>query len=92
MRIFQEGDFSMTWKLIMRIVQTMVVLTSPQFRIILVEGVKELYKKAEKTENPYDDFFVDFLARLMAIDLKQVIDDEEIEDVNEYKPPKKLGD
>lgn len=49
----------------------------------------KLYEKAENTENPFDDYFVEFICGLLGIDIKREVQDKYIDDVNEYQPPKK---
>lgn len=65
---------AVTWTFWERI--TIVVLSailravSPVLREALQKSIKELYEKAKQTDNPYDDFFVELLARLLGIDLE----------------------
>lgn len=66
----------MTWKMVLASFRTLIVLTSPEFRKILVDLMKSLYQKAQNTENPFDDWLVEFVCQLMAIDIEAVMKKE----------------
>lgn len=44
---------------------------SPHIREVLAKGIQDLYLKAKATDNPWDDFFVSFLAELLGVELKE---------------------
>lgn len=43
---------------------------SAPLREALADAINQLYQKAKQTDNPYDDFFIELLARLLGIELK----------------------
>ncbi|MEM0468921.1 MAG: hypothetical protein QXT27_06985 [Pyrobaculum sp.] len=43
---------------------------SAPLRQALVDAINQLYQKAKQTDNPYDDYFIELLARLLGIELK----------------------
>lgn len=61
------------WTVVVRIVAKILgpilALVTAAFREELIEFVKERYKKALETENPWDDFFFKLLADMFAIKL-----------------------
>lgn len=59
----------MNMDVIKKCVYALVITTSPAFRTLLESAVRDLYCKALNTENPFDDWFVEFLACLVGIDL-----------------------
>lgn len=63
----------MNWNILEKSVSMLLLVTSPEFRKMLVELVKDLYIKASNTDNPFDDWFVEFFARLLAIDVDKVL-------------------
>jgi len=65
----------MTWKFLLTafsgIIGQIVKVVSPELRKMLVEMIINLYEKAKQTENPWDDFLVELLAQILAIDLEK---------------------
>jgi len=71
----------MTWRVLERCFKMLLLVTSPPFRKDLENALKKLYLKAQNTLNPWDDYFVMFLMRLLVIELT----DDIIEKPSEYK-------
>ena len=44
-------------------------LISGPFREIVIQTVRNLYEEAKKTDTVWDDYFVEFLAKVLGIDL-----------------------
>lgn len=53
--------------IIVAVLGPIVRLISAKFRDELTEWVQKKYKEALATENPWDDFFFEFLAKLLGI-------------------------
>ena len=47
---------------------TVVSKISDPLKVAIKATVKDLYKKAEATPNPYDDMCIEFLAALLGVD------------------------
>jgi len=65
---------STTWKKILLIISTFLRpifgIASPMIRKALDDFLTSWYKKAQLTENPADDYLVEFIANLLGIDIK----------------------
>lgn len=61
----------MSWKILIKQFALVLMTTSPVFREALREFVKSLYVKAISTDNPFDDFFVEFLASLLKLEVTE---------------------
>ncbi len=61
----------MTWKTLAKTFQIIILATSPDFRKLIEESIRVLYAKALETSNPWDDWFIKFLAKLLIIDLNR---------------------
>lgn len=63
-----------TWKNILKIVATFLRpifgLASPMIRNLLDDFLTSWYKKAQLTENPADDYLVEFIANVLGINMK----------------------
>lgn len=49
---------------------TLLKIISPEVRSALSDAINSLYKKAKNTENPWDDFFVEFLAEILNVKIE----------------------
>ena len=62
-----------TWKGIIRIIglflKPMLGLASPMIREELRKLLQSWYNKAKATENPIDDFLVEFIADLLGVNI-----------------------
>lgn len=58
-----------TWiiQLLVQIFSTVLPLITPSLKAALEEFLLELYQKAKETANPWDDFLVKFLLRMLNI-------------------------
>lgn len=59
----------MNWKMIEKTFGMLLMVTSPEIRNVLKIMIQELYRKALASPNPWDDWFVKFLAKLLIVDL-----------------------
>jgi hypothetical protein len=63
-----------TWRRILKIIATflqpMFSIATPMIREALDKFLTEWYKKAQLTENPADDYLVEFIASLLGINIK----------------------
>jgi hypothetical protein len=64
---------SLTWNIFMeiavRILGALLPLLSDEIRELVEESVLKLYEKAQATPNPWDDFMVGVLAKMLGIKL-----------------------
>lgn len=63
----------MNWHMLEKSIRMILLVTSPQFRTLLEDSMRVLYNKALKTENPWDDWFVEFLCKILMINLEKKI-------------------
>lgn len=58
-----------TWiiQLLVQIFSTILPVITPSLKGALEEFLLELYQKAKETANPWDDFLVKFLLRMLSI-------------------------
>lgn len=59
----------MTFKMLKGIFKTLVFCTSEKFRSYLESWIRDMYEFAKKTDNPFDDYFIEYLAEMMDVDL-----------------------
>lgn len=57
--------------LLLVLLKPIVKIVSEEIRDLVEEGLVKLYQKAEKTENPWDDFLVGLLLRILGIDIPE---------------------
>jgi len=62
-----------TWiiELLIKIMASLLPIISPHLRKALEEFLTDLYKKASETPNPWDDFLVKFLLRMLLIPIPE---------------------
>lgn len=64
-----------TWGAILRIIaiilSPLLKAISPLIKDALEDGMIKLLEKARATENPIDDYFVEFLFRILRIDIPE---------------------
>jgi len=64
-----------TYQIIFALVRKILSLILPEvsqsIRQLLETYLKDLYKKAQETSNPIDDFFVELLAEIIGIEIKE---------------------
>lgn len=53
--------------LLIRVLRGIFGVISPEIKDFLTEALQNLYRKAEETENPWDDMFVGFLLDILGI-------------------------
>ena len=56
--------------LVITVLGVVLKTVSPEIKQLLKQYINELYAKAKVTNNPLDDFFVEFLADILSIDLE----------------------
>lgn len=59
----------MTFKVLKSIFKTLVICTSSKFRSYLESWLRDMYTFAKNTENPFDDYFIEFIADMLECDL-----------------------
>jgi len=63
----------MQWTVMESIFKVLILTTSPKFRKMLEKIIRDLYIFAQNTPNPWDDYFVNFIADLLQVDLQKKI-------------------
>ena len=61
----------LTWiiELVVKVLGLILPVMTPSIRTALEKFLKELYAKAKESPNPWDDFVVKFLMRILGIEV-----------------------
>lgn len=60
----------MQYTLIEKAFRVFLLVTSEEFRKVLEKEIIKLYVFALSTKNPFDDWFIEILSKILIIDLK----------------------
>jgi len=63
--------YQIVFALVRKILSLILPEVSSSIRQLLETYLKDLYKKAQETPNPVDDFFVELLAEIIGIEIKE---------------------
>jgi hypothetical protein len=68
---FPSGGIGFNWIIdfVSRVVAEVIVLMTPKVKMDFEEYLLSLYGRARETANPWDDFLVRFLMRILGMDV-----------------------
>jgi hypothetical protein len=75
--MLQAITYQIVIKLVSEIFELIIPRLSNHIRELLTVYIKDLYQKAKSTENIFDDYAVELIARILQIDLNHTQDKQD---------------
>ena len=60
---------SIITSIVSQLLKTILSVLSPEIKVLLESSIKSIYDRAKQTSNPYDDFALEFIAKILGITL-----------------------
>jgi hypothetical protein len=81
--MLKEITYQLVIKLVSEIFELIIPRLSEHIRELLTLYIRNLYKKAKATDNIFDDFAIELIAKILLIDLSEDSSEHEEEDKEE---------
>jgi hypothetical protein len=78
--MLKEITYQLVIKLVSEIFELIIPRLSEHIRELLTLYIRNLYKKAKATDNIFDDFAIELIAKILLIDLSEDSSEHEEED------------